>query len=799
MNNRLPIVAFHKNILFNNKGKAYGAYRLEPSVYRFYPDDRKRVVVSAFEEMLSGFSGNGQILLLWEDIGMDEGRYFNRCAGKNLDNNVIEELTNHTLAVRRAITGGARLLKRYILFELPGNLLISELEDIYQYARDQVLRMFMAIKPMEIPESLKQIAVDSESLFYSRMKRFGLNRINFSDLDFMIRKCAHYGSLPVALPDRDTGLMTQASVAAFTDGNSITENINYITIRDGTGRKHYRSYIHFVDLPQELPLSGIDLFSTSEFTFPFDVSIHFRCIPSHQAQKQTDTKKRLLTAQMDEALNAMEDPGVSEREGIRGSRRLEENLSQGKPLAQVAVCLGVTHLEKKELHSQASQLQTYYLSNNFRAVKPASKQLESLMSFVPGSKPTAPAMECDPGFIAAMGPHFDSGLGDPSGFMLGWSGQSPVWWMPGRSARELDKTNAIMILGSLGGGKSVLAKVLAYYVLLAGGYVLVNDPKNEYWVFSKHPRLDQLTQIADLSPRGGLELNPFILSRDETRAKSIAMDYITLALNAGNNEARRICISQCLEKVFTRPAKDRYMDAFRYELRMLERDNPQQDLKDEARSALYLLQLLEQSDIGRMVFGHSTVGFFDRSQRMGVMNISEIPRPKAGIPFERWTDSEKQGVAMSYLMAAITRETAFNLPRELPKLMIYDEAHVLTSISQGEAVLDESIRMGRTYGLIPVLISQNMSDLDRPVFINNVGQVFCFRAESTEEARHNLRVLKAGEGVVRPETFSRLRSGQCLFKDAENRIGWLEVDVQPSYLMELFNTKPDSTLTINKA
>ncbi len=588
--------------------------------------------------------------------------------------------------------------------------------------------------------------------------------------------------------------MTPASIAAFTDGNDIMESLNYLTIRDGTGKKHYRSYIHFVDLPQELPSSGIDLFSTAEFTFPYNVCIHFRVIPPHLALKKTDTKKRMLSAQMDEAIGAMEDIGVNEREGLRGSRKLEENLSRGKPLAQVAVCLAVTHPDKKELHSQAAQLQTYYLGNNFRAVKPVSKQLESLMSFLPGSKPAAPAIECDPGFIAAMGPHFDSGLGDPAGFYTGWSGQTPVWWAPGRSAQELNKTNAIIIVGSLGGGKSVLAKLLAYFVLLSGGYVLANDPKNEYWVFAKHPRFHHLTQVADLSPRGGMELNPFILSRDDSRAKSIAMDYLTLVLNAGSNEARRICISQCLEKVFTRPATDRYMDVFRYELRSLERDNPQQDIKDEARSALYLLQMLEQSDIGRMAFGRNTVGFFGGGQRMGVMNISEIPRPKAGIPYDRWTDSEKQGVAISYLMAAITRETAFNLPREIPKLMIYDEAHVLTSISQGEAVLDESIRMGRTYGLIPVLISQNMSDLDRPEFINNVGQVFCFRAESTEEARRNLQVIKAGEGVVRPETFSRLRSGQCLFKDAENRIGWLEVDVQPSYLMKLFDTKPDAQL-----
>ena len=145
MNYNFPIVAFDKNILFNNKGSAYAVYRLEPSVYRFYSEDRKRMVVSSFEEMISGFSGTGQILLLWKDIGMDEGRYYNRCAGKNQNVEVLDELANHTLAVRKTITGGARVLQRYIIFELPTNPLISEIQDISRYARDIILRTLMTI------------------------------------------------------------------------------------------------------------------------------------------------------------------------------------------------------------------------------------------------------------------------------------------------------------------------------------------------------------------------------------------------------------------------------------------------------------------------------------------------------------------------------------------------------------------------------------------------------------------------------------------------------------------------------
>ncbi len=791
---KFPIVAFHKNILFNSRGKSFAVYKLEAVPYRFLPEDRKCMVVGSFEEMLSGYQGTGQILILWDEIGMNEGGYFNRCVGKNLGEDLLNEMAEHTLAVRSAINDGARQLRRYILFELPNIPTLSNIQEFLGYARDLALRTFMTLRPMEIPLSFKKAAEESEKEFYSRMRRHGLSRARFSDLDFMIRKCSQrVGLLPPPLPDRPSGIMTPAAIAAFTDGHEIDERINYVVVTDGYERKHYQSFVHFVDLSRNIPAWGIDLFSAKEFAFPFDTCIHFEITAPNKALKKVDNKKRLLSAQMDEAIDAMEDVSVNAQDGIRGSRQLEQNLSEGKPLASVAISLAIGQNEAKEVNSQSGQLQSHYLGMNYRAVRPSSKQLESLMAFLPGSQPAAPKIECDPGYIAAMGPHFDYELGDPPGFFSGWAGQSPVYWAPGRSARELNKTNAIIIVGSLGGGKSVLAKLLAYFTLLAGGYVLVSDPKNEYWVFRLISSFQSITQVIDLSPRGKAALNPFILAKEEARAKSIALDYLSLALNPNNNENRQMCISQALERLYALPVDNRHMDAFSYEIALLERDDPDRDIKDEARKTVYQLQMLKQSDIGRMVYGQGQLGLFEDGQRMSVLNLSEIPRPRPHIPYERWTDSERQGIAITYLMAAITRETAFALPRDIPKLLIYDEAHVVSSTPQGEGVLDESIRMGRTYGLIPVLISQNMSDLDKPVFTNNVGQVFCFRAGSAEEAGNNLRVLGAGEGVVKPETFASLRSGQCLYRDAENRIGYLEVDVQPSQLLNVFDTNPDGS------
>lgn len=786
---RFPIVAFENNVIFNSQGKAFAFYRLPSVPYRFFPPDRKEMCVGMLEEMLSGFSGQGQILLLWEELDVNEGGYVKNClyGGAGVPG---EEMVRHARAVRSVLSKGARILRRYILFELAFSRPVSGIQDFLTYMQTTALKAFLAARPAEIPRQLKEMALAAEQDVYARMRRFNLERATFEDIDFCIRKCSNRsGILPPPLPSRSGGVFNAAAISSFTDGKVLEESINHITVIDGLGRMQYQSFVFFVDLPQAMPLSGVDIFNPATLGFPFDVAIHFTITPPHQAEKKVSSKRRLLRAQMEEVYKAGDTPDLTEEIGLQTSQTLQAKIQAGKPLASVSICLAVSSDSLKETSSRASQLCDHFLQMNFRAVRPSAKQIEALFSFLPGAPPAAPMTECDPGFIASIGPHFASELGDPKGFFLGWSGQTPIFWMPCRPARELNKTNAVLVTGSLGGGKSYLSKALAYFVLLNGGYVLAIDPKDEYYTF--RDIFGDRVKVVDLTPRGGTALNPFVLSRDDARAKGIAMDYLTLALNASGNEARRLAIAQALEKVFSLPVRERCLSAFGNALLEISKESPHQAVKEEAAQGVFLLKVVRESDIGRMVFGRGENRFFDSGENV-VLNIKEIPRPRPGVPPEKYTESERQGQAIIYLLAAIAREAAFGLPRPVPKMLIFDEVWVLTSISEGERLLDEVIRIGRTFNLIPVLISQNMTDINSDAIINNVSQVFCFRASSPGEVAANLRVLGADEGVVKPEVFAGLRPGQCLHRDAEGRIGWLQVDIQPPYLKQVFDTRPDA-------
>ena len=789
---KFPIAAFYKNIIFTTHGRVFAAYQLPTKLYRFFNEERKLSTVGFLKKILSGFSGKGQILLLWKELELNEGAYLKNCIGAAVPHPKIQnEVINHARAVRAVLSSGARIRKRYILLELKMKPYISDLQDFLTVSRDAALKALLRVRPMEIPDTIKQAAISEEEELYLSLRANDMKRIHFDDLDFMIRRVSdRVGVLPAPLPERKGSVFTPAAIAAFTDGTMLKERIDHVRVIPGSSmEEHYQSYVHFVDMPKRLPPTGLNVFEPTDLSFPFDAVIHFEITPSHTAERKVEGQKRMLTGQIKESLEGGGDPGINEEGGLSSSRLLQANLEAGQPLASLSVCLAVGGRELKKVRSNAASVCQKYLGMKFRTVCPVSKQMEALYSFLPGAPASAPTIECDPGYIAAMGPHFESALGDPTGFFMGWSGQIPVFFSPGRPAMQLQKTNAILITGTLGGGKSVLAKDLADFVIMMGGYVIAVDPKAEYHVLKD--LYGDLVRIIDFSPRGnGVAFSPFVLSQDEVKAKSIALNYLTISLYAIANEARRMAISQALGLLYNRPVSDRHMDHFSMDLSHITKTAPYAKVREQAEQCVFLLNTIKQTDVGRTVFGNSMDNLFEQGERVIILSTKELPRPSKTTPPSEYTEEERQGMAILYLLAAISREAAFGLPRHIIKLRITDEAWTIAKLTAGERLIDEEILTGRSFNLISAILTQNITDVNKSELLNNISQIFCFRAEDSTQVQANLQALGADIYSVRTETFAGLNSGTCLHRDAEGRIGWLEVDLQPEYLLNVFGTTP---------
>jgi hypothetical protein len=796
---KFPLIAFKRNVVFNDTGEAYAIYRLRGEPYNYLPSTQRKMVMRRLEKFFYGYEGKGQILLLCEELRVDEYGYM-AAAGisDDLPEKLVDEAVRHARSVRNALTMGARRRRRYLVLQLR----LSQ-DDNWQAAlqelRDTTLGAFFRSERWLLSNRRVSEALEAEDLLFRQLRLLTDGRISFNDLDFIIRRNVwRVGVLPPPLPSRDGGKFTPALISSFSDGCLIDEKPGHVVITNGADGRHHQVFITFPDVPKGLPEIGAEwLASLDTEESPVDAVIHFSIMRPYKAKKKTASRRRFLKGQIKEALKGDDEPSTSEEYGVTEGRELEGKLESGQPLASISVCLAVASTDLKEARAAAVGLIERYSSSGFRAVRPAGDQIKCLYSFIPGSKPAAPMIECDPGFISSSGPTVSLEVGDGRGFFIGWTGASPVWWKPGYAARELGRSNAIFVSGALGGGKSLTVKDLVYYVRLAGGYIFIIDPKkNEYADLEK---LFPIRKI-DLNPGGKEKFNPFMLTQDPLRAKSVVLDFLSIALNVrDDNDPRRIAVNQAVEAVATMPPEKRNLHSCLEELYRLSEKSPHADVAREAGQCALLLESLRDSSLGHLVFGTETNAGI---AQVTVVNLQGLPLPRQAqtLLAGRITESERQGLAILYLAAIMAREAAFSLPVEQIKCEVFDEAWMLLGVSEGKRILDELIRMGaRSYGVIPILITQNTTDIsDLQTIKNNVSYVFCFRAQDKAEILANLDLLGADiEEESKKNTegglgslFASMESGWCVMRDAQGRIGHVYIDPRPEYLLDIFDTSP---------
>ena len=802
---RFPLIAFTNNIVFNDRGEAYAIYRLRGEAYNYLPKAEREMVVRRLEQFLFGFEGRGSILLLNEELRMDEAGYL-AAAGvpRNLPPEVAQEAYRHARSVRSALTAGARRRRRYIALQLRlGN--DDDWKAVLQEFRDSTLGTFLRSERWFLTSRRVKEAQEREEIMNGRVRLLTDDRINFSDLDFIIRRNVHrVGVLPPPLPSRDGGKFTPALVAAFSDGCVIDEKPTYLTITGGADDQHHQVFVTFPDVPKALPEVGAEwLASLDAMEEPVDAVVHFSVLRAHKAKQKTETKRKFLKGQIKEAFKGDEEPSTDEEYGLIEGRTLVGKLSGGQSLVSMSVTLALAGRDLKSLRASASKLVEVFNSGGFRAVRPAGDQIKCLYSFIPGSQPAAPMVECDPGFVASSGPMVNMEVGDGQGYFIGWSGASPVCWSPGYAARTLNRSNAIFVSGSLGSGKSETVKDFSYLVRLSGGYIFVVDPKKKEYSSA----LGQLFTIKeiDLCPGGTASLNPFMLSQDTRRARGIALDFLSIVLNLrDDNDPRRVAVSRAVDAVAAMPAERRHMQSCLEELFRMQKEYPHPGVAGEAGQCALLLESLRDGSMGHLVFGRDSS---DEIHPITVISLQGLPLPRnaQSLTGGRITESERQGLGMLFLASAMAREVAFSLPPEVIKCLIFDEAWMLANISEGARMLDELLRMSaRSFGAIPIVITQNATDIDNLQSIKNLfGYVLCFRAQAQAEINANIELLgtdledelerrkggQPGFGTI----FRSMESGWCIMRDAMGRIGHVYVDPRPEYLLKIFDTSPKSS------
>ena len=160
--------------------------------------------------------------------------------------------------------------------------------------------------------------------------------------------------------------------------------------------------------------------------------------------------------------------------------------------------------------------------------------------------------------------------------------------------------------------------------------------------------------------------------------------------------------------------------------------------------------------------------------------------PEPGTERAAYTRSERVSVATLALVAALALKLISG-DRSRHKLVVLDEAWALFASSQGRALLNRLVRLGRAFNATILLVSQRVEDLGE--LSQLVGVTLLFGQDSVRAAAAGIAEigLDPDEGGL-AQRVTEYRRGRCLMRDLDGRVGEVQVDPLPELLAALDTT-----------
>lgn len=160
--------------------------------------------------------------------------------------------------------------------------------------------------------------------------------------------------------------------------------------------------------------------------------------------------------------------------------------------------------------------------------------------------------------------------------------------------------------------------------------------------------------------------------------------------------------------------------------------------------------------------------------------------PEPGTERAAYTRTERVSVATLALVAALALRLISG-DRSRHKLVLLDEAWALFASSQGRALLNRLVRLGRAFNATILLVTQRVEDLGE--LSQLVGVTLLFGQDSVRAAATGIEEigLDPEEGGL-ARRMTEFRRGRCLMRDLEGRVGEVQVDPSPELLAALDTT-----------
>lgn len=814
---------WERNLMFTTKD-VLAVYKipLTPVMYKS-PEDKKAIVMK-LEDLFWVYRGKGQLLLLSRQESTDE--QVDQLRSLQYNNPFPEMFEEWEQEQRKRLKNQAPWTQDlFLILHLPRKKEIeysfdfTERQDLKNTWRklwkgisDRGLEVIGRRKDLEL-EKVKEAISMEKSLFAQLNGTCPLQRGTPREIEWILKRGfyraigeppLHIGEkAPVSLVEKEGTVYLRpkkASMLQLFDNCWIEEKMQSLVVHHGEKEEKkdsHQAFLSLVDIPDEVnSIGGEWLYWLMVHDFPVDVSVRFNIMDPAEEISRLRRKRKEFRGEAKQLLEGGKDIPIDMQETDEAGSHLEYKLSKGQPLMWAETILCVSGNSKKQVDERARAIETFYRPRFFIFQRSVGDSLRCFKAFIPGGdQESFWSFPMDPGFFASGGINFSSDIGDPSGALLGETSHgSPVRYNIARPmSRALNRAGTIVILGTLGGGKSVLKKKIILENLLLGGKAFSVDPKGEDHVFLEFPELKPYTKV--LRFRSGSDettrLNVFRLSHNIDKAWEIAQGYLELLLEA-RSEARRLVIANAMEKTmaFDFPS----MPIFQNVLQEIENHEVDQELRSEARRCAQLLKAYEKDPLGKIVFHDDQTEMALSEYPLVVADLRGLVLPKDSKEMGNrpLTAIERFSIGIMYLVTAMGQELMLNAPKDIVKLFALDESWAVTKIPQGEQLVKEFVKLGRSLNIVPLLATQEASDVGHEEIRNNVGTVYSFRMNSQNEIEDAMEMLRMSSPIDdMVSNFRALKSGTCYYRDIEGRTNRIEIWL-PDKWLKVFDTSNDT-------
>jgi hypothetical protein len=557
----------------------------------------------------------------------------------------------------------------------------------------------------------------------------------------------------------------------------------YVRI-DGPGGTSYQTVMAMADMPHFFRFPGGTgewLYYADHVGFPVDWCVRARAVRNLDAQAKVRRKQRDLHGQVGEYEGEVSGapPQLAEAIGALDEERAALGANPLEAEMQVTILLSVAAPTLPELEDKAAALNAMFEPQEYGLGRPTGGQTALLRSMLPGAAAAAVCRDYTQFMLAkdlaAGSPFCGPEVGDPTGLLLGVTLDggtgTPVLFDPAFGP-TVNTSPSLAAVGRLGSGKSFFLKRLCWDTVARGGQVVTIDRtrSGEYARFASS--VPGEVQIVRVEAGADICLDPLRTFAGDERTAT-ALGFLSLLAGCSPHSEEGAALAEAVDAV-----ADRAGPRLGHVVDVLEAMGEDENRPDPAaRSLARRLAHHRRSPTGRLAFG-------DGETLSLHADLIVFWAPNLALPDRETLENEHRarmmlpeqvlGQALLYLVAAVGRQVVFRDPARFAAAL-YDEAWALLASPHGQSLLIEGIRDGRKHNGAIWLASQHPNDFAVSELQDLLGSRFVFR-QANQAIPAALEFLGVPDSRDAGATLAQgLESGQCLYRDVRERLGFIQV------------------------